>query len=112
MDKIVFDLTIKDEYLHQITAGTKTVECRLLDKKRRDIYDAFMSQFPAHLIFNRTVEKRVKSVVIFDNFEQAINMFGNEMLPEIQSHEDKLEIYNTLYSQTARNEYRVICFLM
>ena len=104
---MIHELRLHNEPFELIKSGTKTIEMRLYDEKRRLINNGDIIEFT-----NRVTGKKIKTKVIklhlYSSFEELYNNFDNTSLgykeDEIKDPKD-MEKY---YTREEQNKYGVV----
>lgn len=68
-------MSLKDEYFEKIKNGTKTIECRLYDEKRREIKTGDTIEFTNAQNKSETIMCRVVRLYLFPSFAALIAGF-------------------------------------
>ena len=101
-------LHLKDKIFDLVKSGSKNIEIRLYDEKRRKL------NVGDTLIFYKEDESKkviatVKELTIFDNIEELVNNYDlRNMYFENSSKEELISIFNEIYSKDKQEEYKVV----
>ena len=88
------ELNIREPYFSQIKNGQKTIEGRMSAKKFREIKKG------DRILINKRLPVLVEEVRNFKSFEEMFDIYGlKNCLPDIQSTEDGLNVYNGFYKK-------------
>jgi len=99
----VHHMGLEEEYLNLIKEGKKTVEGRVKDDKRVRIKPG------DKILFNRRLLVKVIDVREYDSFEEMLREEGLEnVLPNVDSIEEGVEIYRRFYSSGKEKMFGVL----
>ncbi|WP_456481333.1 HisA/HisF-related TIM barrel protein [Methanopyrus sp.] len=99
----VHHMGLEEEYLELIKEGKKTVEGRVKDDKRTRIKPG------DKILFNRRLLVKVVDVREYDSFEEMLREEGLEnVLPNVDSIEEGVEIYRRFYSSGKEKMFGVL----
>ena len=76
------EMRLQEKFYHFIKSGTKRVELRLLDEKRKAIRLGDEIVFVNRADENDTVHAKVKGLLYYDNFEDLFLDFDIKMLAD------------------------------
>ncbi|WP_457614510.1 HisA/HisF-related TIM barrel protein [Methanopyrus sp.] len=99
----VHHMGLEEEYLNLIKEGRKTVEGRVKDDKRARIKPG------DKILFNRRLLVKVVDVREYDSFEEMLREEGlKNVLPNVNSIEEGIEIYRRFYSSGKEKMFGVL----
>ncbi len=104
---MIHNMRLNDGPFKAIKAGTKTVEMRLYDEKRRKINVGDIIEF-AHITTDEKLQAEVVALHVVDSFEDLYNMF-NKVTLGYQEHE--IALYTDMeqfYLKTEIEKYGVV----
>lgn len=107
---LTHNLSLKKEYFDKISNGTKTLEGRLNDEKRKKI------NIGDYIIFsnvddeNKTTKVKVLDKYFFDNFDQMLLFVDKNELGFDNKYEDNdiLSVYRNIYPREKEDKYGVV----
>lgn len=106
---MIHTLKLQPEYFKLMKAGTKTIEVRLLDEKRKQIKVGDEIEFIKEPEREEKLLTLVKDLYYYPTFEELLNSYpieyfaGKDILKE-----EFLSILNTFYSREEQEEYGVV----
>lgn len=105
----IHEMKLQEEYFNYIKNGTKRIELRLLDEKRKKI------KIGDRIIFTNVnnIEDKIKTNVVallnYDSFINLINDFNIELLADKSlSKEHLISVLNEFYSKEEQDKYGVL----
>jgi len=103
-------LKLQEEYYNYILNGTKRIEIRLNDEKRKLLNKGDIIRFLKEPLLEDSFCTNIVDLIYFDNFDQMFETFPIEVLADKSA--DKNNILNSLnkfYSQEKQKQYGVCC---
>ena len=102
-------LHLKDEIFDLVKNGSKNIEIRLYDEKRRKLNVGDILIFYKNGDESKKVIAKVEELNIFDNIEELVNNYDlRNMYFEDSSKEELISIFNERYSKDKQEEYKVV----
>ena len=102
-------LHLKDEIFDLVKNGSKNIEIRLYDEKRRKLNVGDILIFYKNGDESKKVIAKVEELNIFDNIEELVNNYDlRNMYFEDSSKEELISIFNEIYSKDKQEEYKVV----
>ncbi len=102
-------LHLKDEIFDLVKYGSKNIEIRLYDEKRKKLNVGDTLIFYKNEDESKKVIATVKELTIFDNIEELVNNYDlRNMYFEDSSKEELISIFNEIYSKDKQEEYKVV----
>ncbi len=108
-------MKLNPKYFNTIKNGSKKIEGRLYDEKRRQMFrDENMFKDNVNtvtFICTKTDQKLTKKILkyhIFDSFLSASQKYYQDMIPWAQSYEEVVNVYNGIYTHEDQFKYGVI----
>lgn len=103
------EMKLEEEYFNYIKKGTKRIEIRLFDEKRRKIKIGDKIIFYKLPDTKEKIEVKVNALLNYDNFSNLINDFSMELLCDKSMSKEKLiSILNKFYSDDEQKKYGVL----
>lgn len=99
---MIHKMRLVDFAFRAIKCGSKDIEVRLNDEKRKLIKKGDIIEFK-NLDTEELIKIKVINLYHFNNFKELYNMFGNERLGI-----DDLNIIDSFYSKEEQNKYRFL----
>ena len=100
---------LKDEIFDLVKYGSKNIEIRLYDEKRRKLNVGDTLIFYKNEDESKKVIATVEELTIFDNIEELVNNYDlKNMYFENSSKEELISIFNEIYSQDKQEEFKVL----
>ena len=97
------------QYFNYIKTGTKRIELRLYDDKRKNLNINDIIVFENLNDSNDQIQTKIKHLYRYNNFESLINDFAIELIADKSiDKQELLNILNEIYSQDEQNKYGVI----
>lgn len=104
-----YQMKLLPEYFNYIKKGTKRIELRLYDEKRKSFKINDIIVFENINNNNEHINARIKSLYKYDNFEKLISDFDIELLADKNIKKEKLlKVLNEIYSTEEQNKYGVV----
>ena len=100
-------MKLKDNPFNSIKNGTKTVELRLYDEKRRLLNEKDTIEF-TNLVTGETLLVEVLELCIYDNFEELFKHFDNVSMGFNKNEEIDPKIMEQYYSIEEQEKYNVV----
>lgn len=101
------EMSLKSEYFEKIRSGTKTIECRLYDDKRKAITVGDTIRFTNAQNESEQVECTVTALHPFSTFKELIDHFSIASLGG-ETPEQFLGVLQAFYSPEAEAEHGVV----
>ncbi len=102
-------LHLKDEIFDLVKYGSKNIEIRLYDEKRKKLNVGDTLIFYKNEDESKKVIAEVEELNIFDNIEELVNNYDlRNMYFENSSKEELISIFNEIYSKDKQEEYKVV----
>ena len=102
-------LHLKDEIFNLVKYGSKNIEIRLYDEKRKKLNVGDTLIFYKNEDESKKVIAEVEELNIFDNIEELVNNYDlRNMYFENRSKEELISIFNEIYSKDKQEEYKVV----
>ena len=98
------EMNLDDLYFKKIKKGTKTVELRLYDVKRKSLKENDIIVFNNRKT-NEKIEVVIKGLERYQTFEEIINIYGD--LTGVKNVND---LYN-IYTKEEENKYGVLAII-
>jgi len=99
---------LKDEIFDLVKYGSKNIEIRLYDEKRKKLNVGDTLIFYKEDESNKVIAT-VEELTIFDNIEELVNNYDlRNMYFENSSKEELISIFNEIYSKDKQEEYKVV----
>jgi len=99
-------MKLQPEPFAQITSGTKTIEIRLFDEKRKQIVEGDTITFSRMDDKSDTIKTKVTNLVIFNTFADLFTAYNPECYG-FKNAEDHISMYK-YYSKEEEQEYGVL----
>ena len=104
-----YKMKLLPEYFNYIKEGTKRIELRLSDEKRKDIAIGDMIVFEEQVEEPRYLKTKVVEIFHRTNFEELINEFDIELLADkSMPKEDLKNVLEKIYPQEVQTQYGVV----
>ncbi len=104
-----FNMKLMTKYFDCIQKGSKRIELRLNDKKRKNLKVGDEIVFEELTDHPRYIKTEVIELYYDSNFEDLINRFDVELLASKDtSKEDLVSTLNSIYSKEKQNQYGVV----
>ena len=105
----MFELRLDEDIFNVVKDGTKCVECRLYDEKRREIKVGEQLDFIKRPLMEDRINTKVIGLKVYSNFDELVNDYDmSELyLPEF-SKEDFLVLLERFYSKEEQEKYGVV----
>ena len=100
-------MKLKDKPFNSIKNGTKTVELRLYDEKRRLLKENDTIEF-TNMITGETLLVKVLELCIYDNFEELFKYFDKVSMGFDENEEVDHKIMEEYYSIEEQEKYSVV----
>jgi len=100
-------MKLKDKPFNSIKNGTKTIELRLYDEKRRLLKEHDIIEF-TNMVTGETLLVKVLELCIYDNFEELFKRFDKESMGFDENEEVDPKIMEQYYSIEEQEKYRVV----
>jgi ASC-1-like (ASCH) protein len=101
------EMRLNDEPFNLIKDGTKTIEMRLYDEKRRKINEGDNIEF-TNRITNEKLMTKVIKLHIYKSFKELYNHFNKISLGYKENEEANPEDMQLYYSEEEQNKYGVV----
>ena len=108
----IHDMKLQKEYYDYIKDGTKRIEIRLYDEKRKQVKLEDIIRF--HLLDNENeyLEVKVKGLLHYKNIESLISNNDIKLLTkEGMPKEELITIFNNIYEKNEQDKYGVLGIL-
>jgi len=108
----MYDMKLQKEYYNYIKNGTKRIEIRLNDEKRKQLKLDDIIRF--HLLDNENeyLEVKVIGLLHYKSIESLISNHDMKLLTkEDMPKEELITIFNNIYSKDEQNKYGVLGIL-
>ena len=106
---MIHKLKLKSEYYNYIKIGTKRIELRLNDEKRKKIKKNDVIEFIDYENTNEVLKVKVIDILSCDTFEDIINEYDIAILADKdQTKENLIKDLNTFYTKEEQVKYGVI----
>lgn len=100
-------MKLKDKPFNSIKNGTKTVELRLYDEKRRLLKENDTIEF-TNMITGETLLVKVIELCVFNNFKELFKHFDNISMGFDKNEEVDPKIMEQYYSIEEQEKYSVV----
>ena len=100
-------MTLATEYFQKIKSGTKTIECRLNDEKRKLLKVGDTIKFSDAQIAGENIDAQIVALHIFPSFSDLIDHFPIVNLGG-ESKEQFLAVLKKFYSEEDEKKYEVV----
>ena len=104
-----YNMKLLPQYFNYIKNGTKRLELRLNDEKRKDL------EINDIIIFEKLsddieyLNTKVKKIYKYNNFKDLVNDFDIELIADKSIRKDELlKILNEIYTVEEQNKYGVL----
>ena len=107
---MVHNMKLQPKYYDFIINGTKRIEIRLNDEKRRLIKVGDIIEFKKEPELNESFKVKVTDLIKYNSFKEMFNDFDTSLLASKDT--TKEELLNTLekfYPEEKQREYGVLC---
>lgn len=101
------EMRLHDEPFTLIKNGTKTIEMRLYDEKRREIHEGDSIEF-TNRITNEKIMTDVIKLHIYKSFKELYEHFNKISLGYKENEEANPEDMKSYYSQEEQDKYGVV----
>ena len=102
-------MKLKDKYYNYILHGTKRIEIRLLDEKRRKIKIGDTIRFYKLPDMNENIVVKVIDLLYYNTIEELIRDNDMELLCDKKvTKEELIEIFNQIYSKEEQEKYGIL----
>ena len=106
--EIKLNMRLKDDIFDLVKYGTKRVELRLYDEKRKQIKENDIISFSKVSDENKKIYAKVLKIDIYDSFNELINNYAlEEMYFKDSSKEELTKLFNSIYSKDEQDTYKV-----
>lgn len=103
-------LKLQEEYYNYILHGTKRIEIRLNDEKRKLLNKGDIITFLKEPLLKDSFCAEIIDLIYFDNFEQMFNAFPIDILADKNvNRDDLLRVLNEFYPLNKQKQYGVCC---
>ena len=103
-------LKLQEEYYNYILNGTKRIEIRLNDEKRRLLNKGDIITFLKEPMLEESFDVKVVDLIYFDNFDKMFDTFPIDILADkTVNKDDLLNVLNTFYPLDKQKQYGVCC---
>lgn len=104
-----YKMKLLPEYFNYIKEGSKRIELRLNDEKRKDIAIGDMIVFEEQVEEPRYLKTKVVDIYYRTNFDELINEFDIELLADKNIKKEELkEVLEKIYPQEVQLQYGVV----
>lgn len=104
---MIHELRLHDDPFKHIKNGTKTIEMRLYDEKRKLIKENDIIEF-TNRITGEKIKTRVIKLHLFNSFEELYNNFDNVSLGYEKNEEKNPKDLEKYYSPKQQCQYGVV----
>jgi len=102
---------MKDEFIDQISNGTKRFEMRLWSGKKYKLKSGDIIEFRSTLDDSKRIQCTVKNVYYHPDFETATHVHGfQNIMPKMDSHWNVVKQYKMFYMRRNLNKYIVVVY--
>lgn len=102
-------LKLRPKYFECIKKGSKVIELRLLDEKRKAIKIGDTIIFKKEPELEETLKAEVKALLMYPSFKAIVDDYPIEMMSDNETTKEELiEALNTFYSAEQQAEYGVV----
>ena len=106
--EIKLNMRLNDDIFDLVKYGTKRVELRLYDEKRKQIKENDIISFSKVSDENKKIYVKVLKIDIYDSFNELINNYAlEEMYFKDSSKEELTKLFNSIYSKDEQDKYKV-----
>lgn len=105
----IYDMKLQKESFDYIKNGTKRLEIRLNDEKRKQLKLGDIINF--HLISNKDkiIKVKIIGLLFYDNIKQLINDYDISILTcKNMSQEQLISSFNNIYSKNQQQKYGIL----
>lgn len=103
-------LKLQEEYYNYILNGTKRIEIRLNDEKRKLLSKGDTIRFLKEPLLEDNFTTKIIDLIYFENFEQMFETFSIEVLADKSvDKENLLTSLNKFYPSEKQKQYGVCC---
>ena len=103
-------LKLDEKYYNYILNGTKRIELRLNDEKRKLMKIGDVLEFYKQPLLQESFKTKIVDLIYFDSFSDAISNLPFELIADKDdSKEALLTDLNRIYSKEKQDNYGVIC---
>ena len=104
----VVQMNLYDLPFKQIKEGSKTVEVRLNDEKRKSLEIGDFIEFK-NIETKETIKKEIENLKIYANFEELYDNYDNVLLgARTFTKEDYVKLMQSIYSKEKEEKYQVL----
>ena len=103
-------MNLENKYYNQIKNGSKTVELRLYDDKRKLLKKNDKIQFKNKLN-NDTIIIEIDKLIIFESFRNALEEVGVDKCIPGSTLENAVKIYEKIYEEKYRTNKVIAIFI-
>lgn len=104
---MIYQMKLQPEYFFKIKKGSKTIEARLFDEKRRMLKVDDQIEFQCLPDLNKKITANIVELLKYKNFTELFGKLPIEDFGE-KNKEKFLSKINTIYSQEDQAKYSVI----
>jgi ASC-1-like (ASCH) protein len=103
------EMKLQPQCFLNVKKGTKTVESRLLDQKRKAIHVGDIIVFQEVGNLSNSLSVKVTKLAKFKNFKELINNYSmTELMDAKMSKEDYLTLLNTFYTKEEEEKFNCV----
>ena len=104
---MIHEMKLQNNPFESIKNGTKKIEMRLYDEKRRKVNIGDYIEFK-NLLTNEIIKTKVINLYKFNNFSELYNNFDKILLGYKEDEESNPSDMNKYYSESEQQEYGVV----
>jgi len=102
-------LKLDDKYYNYILHGTKRIELRLNDEKRKSMNIGDVLVFYKQPLLEESFKTKIVDLIYFNSFNEAISNIPFELIADINDNKvNLLNDLNRIYSKQKQENYGVI----
>ena len=106
---MVHEMKLQPEYYNYILNGTKRIEIRLYDEKRKQIRIGDTIKFLKEPHLNESFNVRVVDLLKYDSFEEMFKDFDISILADnSMTKEELIEVLEKFYTKRKQEQYGVL----
>jgi len=103
-------LKLDEKYYNYILYGTKRIELRLNDEKRKLMHKGDILTFFKQPLLEESFDTKIVDLIYFHSFDEAINSLPFELIAGSNDNKQSLiNDLNRIYSKEKQENYGVIC---
>ena len=99
---------LDDDWFNKVKNGTKTLEARVNDEKRRRLKIGDTITFENRLD-KETINCKVVNLHLFNNFKEMFNSLDNIKLGFSSNNDDNYKLMERFYTEEDQKQYGVVC---